>query len=187
MTGTRIEDLTSSNKRIQQRAIRQLYKYCVPALDRKMRKHRTIGIEAEDIFQDAITAVFYNIKMQRFKGMSSLETYTWSVCNNMWLNALRKQGKAIPTALTELDIEAKEEGMTVLKVHLLDEMMSKLSLDCQALLKAFYYEKKRMNTIVSELGISSVQVAKTKKFRCLKKLMDIVKQRKLDLDDFYDE
>ena len=180
------EDLLSEERAVQDAAIRHLYRYCIPKLARLMMGYELKEIEPVDIFQDGMAMLYLNLKKGRFKGDSSIETYTLSICKNVWLNKLR----TLKHQESKLDQIKQEQVLWLDDVNIdfvkLKAIVEQLGSDCQAILRLYYYEKRSMDEITAHFGLTNKQSAKNKKARCMQQLMKIVKSAHLRISDFFD-
>lgn len=182
------DQLISRDRKVQKKAIEAIYDYCAPRLRSMMISKQEQPLEVHDILQDAVAVVYQNVKSGVFEGRSSLTTYTLSICKNMWLYKLREEKKRAKVDLAqsaEIPVETNEPA--ILKLKLLKSVFGTLSLSCQEILKDFYYQKLSMTEIASKYKLENPQIAKNKKWRCMKRLMEIVKGQKLRKEDFFDE
>ena len=49
--------------------------------------------DAADIIQEGLQQLILNIRLQQFQGKSSLKTYLYRICRNLWISRLRKLNK----------------------------------------------------------------------------------------------
>ena len=180
------DQLLSQNRAIQNSAIKRLYGYCVPRLAKMMRGHTLKETEPVDIFQDGMAVLYLNLNKERFKGESSLETYTLSICKNIWLHKLRTL-RHQENKLADLKLEQLYQTREVMvDFTRLTALLEHLGHDCQKILRLFYYEKQSMEEIMGHFGLSNKQSAKNKKARCMQRLTEIVKSANVKLSDFFD-
>lgn len=139
--------------------------------------------EAKDVFQDGIMILHQNLLHGKFKGNSTLKTYVFSICKNLWLQELRKKTKE-QTIKETFNSEAESE--LPLNLDLLRATFNELKEDCKQLLTGFYYEKKSISELQKATGMNSEQVVKNKKARCLGYLMKIIEQRNISREMFYE-
>ena len=134
--------------------------------------------DAKDVFQDGLLALLKNLKQGKFRSSSTLKSYFFSICKNIWLQQLRKMKHS-----QELNEELVSEDQVQEKVEeeerfkLVKEQFRLLGDECQKVLIQFYYDKKSMKDIKEFFNLSSEQAAKNKKSRCLKKLSQMVAQQ----------
>lgn len=132
--------------------------------------------DVKDLFQDSIIITFNAIKDGTFKGASSISTFIYGTARNLWLKELRKR-KKIPLddlnnhTNTLRQVEMSHSNGEILPT--LNKLILQLGEDCQTILLDFYYQKLSMTEIMKKFNLSSQQVAKTKKYRCLNQLMKV--------------
>ncbi len=173
--------LRSSDRTLRNQALTTLYQDNFPAIRALILKNSGNLEDAEDIFQDGLIALYEQVNNQTFKETSSIKTYLYAICRNLWMKRLRKSstkneilGQEVDFAETDilpLDLMiADEESET------LADLLGQIGADCQRVLLLYYYERKRMQEIAKVMGFANEQVAKNKKNRCLKKLKELAKK-----------
>ncbi len=136
---------------------------------------------AEDIFQDGMSIMYNNLLEGKFREESKLSTYLISICKNLWLMELRK------TKIVKYDSmipDLTDEQEVLIKDELLIQLQSEMNTDCQKILRAYYYDGLSMEEIRKSFDLGSQQAAKNKKYRCLQKLVSIIKSKGLTLESF---
>lgn len=137
----------------------------------------------EDIYQDAIIAFYENVSTGKVtKLKSSIATYITAIGKFMIYRYLRKSNSLImledfnTAEIDEVFYEyidnVKEDDSLVLS---LEKALKKLGEPCQTLLRLFYYNGKNNSEIMEELHYASTDVVKSKKYRCLQYLKQILK------------
>lgn len=132
--------------------------------------------DAEDIFQEVLVSFIDLVQKDKFRGESSVKTFLFSLNRNLWLNELKRKGRALAREekfekgqeKTEEDFGhqlAEREG----KKAVLD-VVEKLGETCKKILLLFYYENLPMKEIVSATDFENEQVVRNKKYKCLKQL-----------------
>lgn len=159
-------------------------------LYRKYRKPillwlRTRGCDehdAEDIFQEAILVLYSKAQEDAFRLQCQLSTYLLAVAKHIWLKKNRQQQKQSTDANTDLveqnadlivdeDVEYHQERELLFTK--MAAALDTLGSPCNALLKAFYYQKKSMQQITVEMGYSNMETTKNLKYKCLNRLKKI--------------
>lgn len=173
--------LKSSDKTIRNKALKDLYRVNYPRIATHIKNNSGNPEDAEDIFQDGLIALYQQVTNGTFQGNSSLNTYLFSICKNLWLKRLRKSSTSKEGF--ELDPEiATDENLAIDDLiadettKALADLLDKLKGDCKKILLLFYYEKRRMVEIAKIMGFANDQVAKNKKNRCLKELRVLATQ-----------
>ena len=184
MASPSVDDLLSEDRLVQKRAIEQIYDYCSPRIQTWLNQQPDAATESGDILQMAVSVAFQNIKNGTFKGQSSITTYTLSICRNIWFNTQKKESH-LPKSDLHSAAQMEEIVSQLFKFELMQKVMGQLGTKCQQVLRDFYYEKRSMDEITEKYGWDNRQIAKNTKWRCMKKLADIVKSHKLKQEDFY--
>lgn len=137
--------------------------------------------ESKDVFQETMIAFYENVRDNKFKGESSIATYLYSIAKFKWLNQIKKKRvrsahydklktnefEASPLA-TLIDNEKRDAVLGVL---------TKLGEPCKKLLIATIYYGTSMQEIVEEGDYSSEQIVRNKKYKCLKRLKELIREK----------
>ena len=128
---------------------------------------------AQEIFNDSLLLLIEKLEDPNFILTSKLTSYLYGIARFLCLNQLKKEQKSIELEWSETlilnatDIGYEEEKEQQLK--LLDKLLNTISEQCQKLFKLFYFEKLSMKAIADMLQYSSVNSAKTQKYKCLER------------------
>ena len=162
-------------------AIRYLYRENFDMLSRYILHNSGNEQDAEDIFQEVMVAFIQLLKAGKFRGESSIRTFLFSLNKNIWLNELKKRGRAsLREEKYEKNMNRNEHTADIAmelrqtKQELL-KTLEALGENCKKILLLFYYENRSMKEIVAELPYENEQVVRNKKSKCLKKLEELVK------------
>ena len=130
--------------------------------------------DALDIFQEGLIALWTNINRGKFKvqDQSSISTYLYALCRNIWISKLRKkkvihsieENPPADVAIQTQEMEAEHDKITEL-----EKSFKKLGDTCQKILQLFYYQKASLKVIAQEMGITE-KTAKNNKYRCMQNL-----------------
>ena len=174
-------DLISQDRTKSKACLRLLYQECFPLVDRYVHKNSGTAEEAEDIFQEGILVLYQKVKNKQFDEGLTLGAYLVGICKNLWLMKLRSR-RVTTTPLSELipDIDVEVEYDS----ELIKKLLSKLESGCQRILTDFYYNNLSFEKLKEQMGLGSIQAVKNKKSRCLKYLMNILREYKLNKDNF---
>ena len=161
-------------------AFQSLYEQCFQKVERFIEQNKGTSEDARDVFQEGVVILFQNIATQKFKGDSAPGTYLFSICKNVWLQALRKRKEEV-----DLDqVQRPEELEALIDVSLVRVLLDELNASCRKLLQGFYFEKKSMKELMAEFNVGSLQAIKNKKLGCMKVVMNIVRQKRVGHDRF---
>ncbi|WP_162944759.1 RNA polymerase sigma factor [Flavisolibacter nicotianae] len=168
--------------------IRQLYRENFDLLSRYVQNNSGSEQDAEDIFQEVMVAFIQLLKAGRFRGESSIRTFLFSLNKNIWLNELKRRGRASKREEKyekNMNREVQTADIAMELQQTRSELLNTLEAlgeNCKKILLLFYYENKSMKEMVGELPYENEQVVRNKKSKCLKKLAELVKGNPLLYD-----
>lgn len=176
---TLIEFLQSGNPQYQEDAFRFIYRQYYGMIESLVVTNAGSKEEAPDLFQDALIVLFNKAKQPDFKLQHLLKTYLYGIARNLWRMKLRK-AKRQPLQLDEKihDIKLDSDLFKTLELNdkqtLIKQLIQELGEECRRILNLFYYRKMKMAQIQESMSLSSEQVAKNKKSKCLGRLRKTV-------------
>jgi len=172
-----VDLLKSQESQKQDLAFKYLYQNSYKMVRALVTRNSGNENETVDVFQDAMIALYTNVRKQNFELKGKLDSYLYGVARNVWLKKLR--GKHSNYEISDVKsefIESDPDGLEILekeeKYKYLETLISQLSGDCIKVLKYFYYEKRSMKEISEKMNYANDKVAKNKKLSCLKKLRE---------------
>lgn len=136
--------------------------------------------DAEDVFQEVLVSFIELVRLNKFRGDSSVKTFLFSLNRNIWFNELRKKGR---TQAREIKYEKeKEDKVPDTSQHIASresrrqimEMVERLGEGCKKILVAYYYENLSMKEILEQTEYETEQVVRNKKYKCLKQLEQLL-------------
>lgn len=135
--------------------------------------------DVPDIFQDSILVFYHSVKKNKFQANSTVKTYFYSICNNLWKKELKQKKREVTFSKLEiepiqLDDSIFETLESTEKRNLIIQLLEGIGKQCQELLEAFYFRKMKIKDIQLLLNYSSEQVLKNKKGKCMKTLREKV-------------
>jgi RNA polymerase sigma factor (sigma-70 family) len=136
--------------------------------------------DAKSVFHDSLIILHGKVKEKDFQLRSSLSTFLYSICKNLWKMELRKRKREKGNnSQLQADSNQKTKEDSIEKKIIDEEIkewlrlkIKQLSPDCQKVLNLYYYDKKSMNEIAEIMKYSNNNVARNKKYKCLKKLIE---------------
>ena len=177
------EDLYAGLLRADEAVFDELYREAFPKARRALLHRSCPEPEAEDLFQEALVALWQNARAgtYRLRRGTRVSTYLTQLCVNRWIDRTRRveyrrteaRGE-LPErggrAATEAEERAAEERRAE-EAHYarLDAGLAQLGDACRGLLRRFYLERASLAEIATDRGISAAS-AKTEKYRCMQRL-----------------
>ena len=140
--------------------------------------------DAEDIFQEVIVSFINLVRAGKFRGESSIKTFLYSINRNLWLNELKKRGRAQVREMKYEQTKEEDEATGMLAIESreasarLMATIGKLGETCKKILVLFYFENRPMKEILAALHYENEQVVRNKKYKCLKGLEELIRSDK---------
>jgi RNA polymerase sigma factor (sigma-70 family) len=176
-----IEDLESLDSMRNNRAFKYLYKRHYAMAISIIIKNNGYEEDAKEVFQDALIALYENIKNRKFRKDSSIKTYLYSMIRNIWLNALKKnriinEGEQFEEKYSQITDNDSFDHDDV-KSFLLKKLLDKIGTNCKKILQYYYYHQMSMSDIMQNMGFSNEHSAKTQKYKCMQKLIAFINSK----------
>jgi RNA polymerase sigma factor (sigma-70 family) len=128
--------------------------------------------EAKDVYQDALVVFWQKAVSGNLVLTSKISTYIYSICQNLWrkeLDRKKRLSNEEKDGVEYVDVDSKE------KARIIHECIDQLGDTCKQVLMYYYFDGLSMQDIADKLGFANTNTAKTKKYKCKKKLDELVK------------
>ena len=138
--------------------------------------------EAKDIYQEALIVFWQKAVKGDLVLTSKISTFIYSICLNLWRKELDRKGKLSreeKDGVDTMDYEAEERSV------LIRECIEELGETCKKILTYYYFDGMNMVEIAEKLNFANTDTAKTKKYKCKKRLDQLIKT-KFSSEDFLD-
>lgn len=163
----------------------RLYLEAFPAVAAFVSKKGGTLESAKDVFQDALIIYYEQVVTVGIKIKISEKAYLMGIAKHLWYGQLREGFLMERNSLEGLDSQWKANlKEPELSEHKLMSFLETAGQQCMDMLKAFYYDKLTLSKISERFGFSGTRSATVQKFKCLEKVREEVKQRKLEYADF---
>lgn len=138
--------------------------------------------EAKDIYQEALIVFWQKAISGKFTLTSKISTYLYSICLNLWRKELDRKSRLSDEEKdgTEYIEDDKEE-----RIKIINECINQLGDTCRKVLTYYYFDGMSMSDIAKKLNFATPDTAKTKKYKCKKRLDKLIKS-KYSASDFLD-
>ena len=155
-----------------------LYKSLLPSIIRFIKSKGGNKVQAEDCFQDGVVSLINKVKRNEFNEESEIDNYVFTVAKNRWYN-MATRVKSREAELGNYD-DKVSDGLEYLyseeKNKVIDKLFTMLGERCKELLSLYIFENKKMAEIKEILGLNSEEVVKSTKYRCKKKMKDLLQK-----------
>jgi RNA polymerase sigma factor (sigma-70 family) len=138
--------------------------------------------EARDVYQDALIVFWEKAKKGDLVMTSKISTFIYSICLNLWRKELDRKSRLSNEEKENFEfIETEREE----RIKVIRDCLDELGETCKKILMLYYFDGLSMNEIADQLGYANTDTAKTKKYKCKKRLDELVKA-KYTAGDFMD-
>ncbi len=137
--------------------------------------------EAKDIYQDALVAFWQKASSGNLVLTSRISTYLYSICQNLWRKELDRKGRLSNEEKDGQDFQTYEEGENY---KIVISCIEELGDVCKKILTYYYFEGMSMTDIAEIMSFANTDTAKTKKYKCKKRLDSLIKERYTRKDFF---
>jgi len=138
--------------------------------------------EARDVYQDALIVFWEKARSGKLVMTSKISTFIYSICLNLWRKELERKSRLSSEEKDDVeyqDMESEERD------RIIRDCINELGDTCRRILMYYYFDGLSMNDIAEKLGYANTDTAKTKKYKCKKRLDELVKS-KYTASDFMD-
>ncbi|WKK84821.2 sigma-70 family RNA polymerase sigma factor [Marivirga arenosa] len=163
-------------------ALDYLYKQHYKMMLRMVLRNNGSEQEALDIFQDALIVFWQKAMDEKFTLTSKISTYLFSICKNLWRKELDRKKKFEESDKEESEHNQFENQEMVKIIH---ECINELGDSCKQILNYHYFDGLSMDQIAKKMGLANSDTAKTKRYKCKKRLDDLIRSR-YQASDFLD-
>lgn len=138
--------------------------------------------EAEDVYQEALIAFWQKASSGNLVLTSKISTYIYSICQNQWRKELDRKSRL---SNVEKDGEEYQQHEESQNLKIVMDCIEELGDPCKSILTYYYFDGLSMTDIAGKLGFANTDTAKTKKYKCKKRLDSKIK-KKYTKADFFD-
>jgi RNA polymerase sigma factor (sigma-70 family) len=162
-------------------ALQFLYETLFPKVRRYIRQNSGNADMAFDVFQDSIMVFYKYVMEDKFDMKYDIGAFVFSVSKNIWLNRLRKESREISlpeNADFQDDIENIMDSLiTREREELISELLVNLGKKCEELLRYSVFYHLRNSEICEKMGFSTENAVKTRKYKCMQRLITFIEER----------
>lgn len=176
--------LENSTTQLRQQLFITLYEEAFPTASVFIKKMGGTLEDAKDIFQDALMIYYEKVTAREFVIHHNDKTYLLGICKHLWYKKY-KDNRHLVQADAWMELNQKGERETFVSENIL-QFIERSGKKCMELLQTFYFEKRTMKEIAALFGFSGERSATAQKYKCLEKIRNIIKDKSLNKEDFYE-
>jgi len=165
-----------------ERVLDHLYKKYYRMMTRIVLSNNGTEEEAKDVYQEALLAFWQKAVKGELVLTSKISTYLYSVCLNQWRKELDRKSRL---SSEEADGEMVPQHDAEERLKIVLQCIEELGDVCKKVLTYYYFDGMNMQVIAKKMKFANTDTAKTKKYKCKKKLDHLIKTR-YTTEDFFD-
>lgn len=165
-----------------EKALDELYRKYYRMMTRIIINNNGTEQEAKDIYQEALIVFWQKAVSHQLVLTSKISTYLYSICLNLWRKELDRKSRLLheeKDSIEYIDNERQERS------QIIHQCIQQLGDTCQKILMYYYFDDMSLQDIAQKLGFANAETAKTKKYKCKKRLDKLVKTN-YSASDFLD-
>jgi RNA polymerase sigma factor (sigma-70 family) len=137
--------------------------------------------DAKDIYQEALIVFWQKATGSDFVLTSKISTYLYSICLNQWRKELERRSRLSREEKDGQDFQTHEEQQSA---RIVLNCIEELGDPCKSILMYHYFDGLSMTDIAERMNFANTDTAKTKKYKCKKRLDSLVKKLYSEEDFF---
>jgi len=162
-----------------EKALEFLYKKYYRMMTKLVITNSGTEEEARDVYQEALIVFWQKCTSGNLVMTSKISTYIYSICQNLWRKELDRKKRL---SNEERDTPVSMDTDTAEREKIIARCIDQLGDTCKKVLMYYYFDELSMQDIADRLGFANTDTAKTKKYKCKKKLDELVKSQYSEQD-----
>jgi len=158
-------------------AFRFLYKKCLPQVSRFVLHNSGDEADASDVFQEGLMVLYKQVLQEKYRGDSTINTYLFSICRFIWFRKLKKEQRYVAFEAENFNDHFEDPEPAIIedeKRQVVSDLFEQIGEQCKQILLYSIYQKLSMELIAEKMGFKDGQNARNKKFKCMKRLKQLV-------------
>lgn len=140
--------------------------------------------QAKDVFQESLV-VYYEVVMRESKEIKvSEKAYILGIARHLWFQEQKRENLTDHTGFSTDELALTDHEKEEISTEKVLAFLETAGQKCMEILRAFYYDKLALAKISERFGFASTRSATVQKYKCLEKVRNEVKNRKLEYADF---
>ncbi len=174
-------DILERISRGDEKVLDHLYKKYYRMMTKVVLSNSGTEEEAKDVYQEALLAFWQKASSGKLVLTSKISTYLYSICLNQWRKELDRKSRL---SSEEVDGEEIQGHDAEERLRIVKECIDELGDVCKGVLTYYYFDGLGMQDIAEKMNFANTDTAKTKKYKCKKKLDSLIKS-KYTAEDFF--
>ncbi len=168
-------------KRGEEKVLDYLYKKYYRMMVKIVITNNGTEDEAKDVYQEALIVFWQKASSGKLVLTSKISTYLYSICLNQWRKELDRKNRLSREEKDGEDYQRLEDRQSY---EIVVESIGELGDPCKSILMYYYFDGLSMSDIADRMNFANTDTAKTKKYKCKKRLDALIKKRYSEKDFF---
>lgn len=165
-----------------ERALDYLYKKYYKMMTNIVLKNNGTLDEAKDVYQEALVVFWQKAASGKLVLTSKISTFLYSICLNQWRKELDRKSRLSSEEVDKEEYQSHDEQE---RYKIVMQCIGELGETCKRILTYYYFDGLNMTDIAEKMNFANTDTAKTKKYKCKKKLDSLIRER-YSTTDFFD-
>lgn len=164
-----------------EKVLEYLYRKYYRMMTNIVLKGNGTEMEAQDVYQEALIVFWQKASSGQLVLTSKISTYLYSICQNQWRKELDRKSRLSNEEKDGEEYQQHEENQNY---RIVTEAIKELGDPCKSILTYYYFDGLSMSDIAIRMNFANTDTAKTKKYKCKKRLDSLIKKRYKKSDFF---
>lgn len=158
-----------------------LYRKYFRMMAKMVLKNSGTEDDAKDVYQEALIVLWQKVQSKDFVLTSKISTFLYSICLNQWRKELDRRSRLSREEKDGVDFQNHEQDQNY---DIVIACIEALGDPCKSILMYHYFDGLSMTDIAEKMNFANTDTAKTKKYKCKKRLDSLVRER-YSKEDFF--
>lgn len=161
-------------------ALKKIYSDYSEAVVSWLQSRYNLSVEdGKEVYQLSVVILYENVMNGKLSELTTdLKSYLIGISRNKAMEMFRKQSKYISTEIQEY-IDTSADDLAILedkerKIEATLNAINSVGDPCRSILQCYYFKRMKMDEITSIMGYKNADTTKNLKYKCIKRLQNIV-------------
>jgi len=168
-------------QRGEEKVLDYLYKKYFRMMLKLVVRNNGTEDDARDVYQEALIVFWQKAISGKLVLTSKISTYLYSICQNQWRKELDRKSRMSHEEKDSEELPTHEEEQNY---RIVVGCIKELGDPCKSILMYYYFDGMSMTEIAEKLNFANTDTAKTKKYKCKKRLDSLIKKQYTKSDFF---
>ena len=153
-----------------------------PMIKKQVLENNGTIDDAKDVMQEGMSILYLKVRKSNFVLSGRLSSFFYGICRNVWLHSLKKRDRSHLKDFDQTFYLANTNNVINERVNenrwfLTHECIRRLNPGCQKIIE-LWLEEISYEAIARQFNLANKKMARNKKYLCMKKLINLIKNYK---------